>query len=122
MKKGYRVTLTDEEQQELRSVVNSGKAEGKKDRHNSRGNLFGVVPNCRSSGPDTIGVTMSTVYDKEGNVTKQFDGKGQFTLIAYDALNRRKTVTRAGAFENQRDRGISAGLAGFSLAFNGDSY
>ena len=49
MKKGYRVTLTDEEQQELRSVVNSGKAEGKKDRHNSRGNLFGVVPNCRSN-------------------------------------------------------------------------
>ena len=36
---------------------------------------------------------MSTVYDKEGNVTKQFDGKGQFTLIAYDALNRRKTAT-----------------------------
>ena len=35
----------------------------------------------------------STVYDKEGNVTKQFDGKGQFTLIAYDALNRRKTAT-----------------------------
>ena len=35
----------------------------------------------------------STVDDKEGNVTKQFDGKGQFTLIAYDALNRRKTVT-----------------------------
>ena len=65
---------------------------------------------------------MSTVYDKEGNVTKQFDGKGQFTVIAYDALNRRKSVTRAGAFENQRNRGISAVLAGFSLAFNGDSY
>ena len=58
-----------------------------------RGNRIGVVPSFRTSQKDTVGTAMSTVYDKEGNVTKQFDGKGQFTLIAYDALNRRKTVT-----------------------------
>ena len=74
--------------------VNRRRDRGKRTGMIRRGNRFGVVPSFRTSQTDTVGVVTSAVYDKEGNVTKQFDCKGQFTVVAYYAFNRRKTVIR----------------------------